>query len=102
MRLSTTPALRKDRVKVNRAVEVQASVGVDIDVESFEISRCIDEADVAGLHEVVGDDDVFLVGGDFDVVGAEGRLDLIGVVETLDVGEVRDVEGCDVVGGGEG
>jgi hypothetical protein len=102
MRLSTTPGRCKVRLKVNGAVEVQASIRVDVDVERLEISGGVDEADVAGLHEVVGDDDVLLVGSHLDVVGTDAGLVLIGVVETLDVVEVADVEGCDVVGGGEG
>jgi hypothetical protein len=45
---------------------------------------------------------VALVRRDLDVVRADGRLDLVWVVEPLDVVEVADVEGCDVVGGREG
>jgi hypothetical protein len=45
---------------------------------------------------------VLLVGRDLDVVRADGRLVLVRVVETLDVVQVADVEGCDVVGCCEG
>jgi len=102
VRLSTTSGRREVRLKVNGAVEVQASIRVDVNVERLEISRGVDEADVASLYEVVGDDDVLLVGGHLDVVGTNAGLDLIRVVETLDVVEVADVEGGDVVGSGEG
>jgi hypothetical protein len=44
---------------------------------------------------------VLLVGSDLDVVGSDGGLILIGVVEALDVVEVGDIEGSNVVGGGE-
>jgi hypothetical protein len=44
---------------------------------------------------------VLLVRSDLDVVGTNGRLVLIGVVKTFDVVQVGDIEGSDVVGGGE-
>lgn len=88
--------------EVNGAVEAQGAVVLDVDVEGLEVSGGVDDADLAGLDEVVGDDKVLLVGGDLEVVGADGGLDGVGVVETLDVVEVRDVEGGDVVGGGQG
>lgn len=98
MRLRPAPARIRSR-EVDGAVEVQRPVGVDVDVQTLVVGGCIDEADVARLQEVVGDDDVFLVRGHFDVVGADGRLDFGRVVEAFDVGEVRDVEGGDVVAG---
>jgi len=102
MRLRAPSTLRILRLKVNRTVKVQRAIGVDVDVQRLEIGRGIDEADVARLHEIICDDDVFLVRCDLDVVRADARLHFVGVVETLDVGEVGNVEGCDVVGGGEG
>lgn len=97
MRLRTT-AVRELAREIDRAVEVEATVVLNVDVQSLEVSGSVDDADVAGLHEVVGDDDVFLVGRDFDVVRAEGGLVGVRVVEALDVVEVGDVEGGDVVG----
>ena len=44
---------------------------------------------------------MLLVGSDLDVVRPDGRLIFIGVVEALDVVQVGDIEGSDVVGGGE-
>lgn len=44
---------------------------------------------------------MLLVRSDLDVVRANGGLVLIGVVKTLDVVQVGDIEGSDVVGGGE-
>lgn len=101
MRLGTT-TVGKLAAEVDAAVEAQAAVVEDVDVQRVEISRGVDEADLAGLHEVVGDGDVLLVGGDLDVVRADGGLVLVGVIEALDVVEVADVEGGDVVGGRQG
>lgn len=83
--------------EIDRAVETERAVGFDVDVKGFEVSRGVDETDVAGLHKVVGHDNVFLVRSDFDVVGADGGLELIGVIKALDVVEVGDVERGDVV-----
>lgn len=101
MRLGTT-TVRKLAAEVDAAVEAQAAVVFNVDVQGVEVGRGVDEADLAGLHEVVGDSDVLLVGGHLDVVGADGGLVLIGVVEALDVVEVADVQGRDVVGGRQG
>lgn len=84
--------------KIDRAAEMERAVRIYVDIKRFEIGRGVDEADVAGLHKVVGDDNVFLIGGDFDVVGADGGLDFIGIIKALDVVEVGDVERGDVVG----
>lgn len=101
MRLSATAVAESTR-EIDRAVEMQRAVGLDVDVLSLEVGRGIDKADVARLHKVVGDDDVFLIGGDFDVMRADDGLVFVGVVEALDVVEVGDVERGDVVGGCEG
>lgn len=98
-RMGLGPATVGERAReIDRAVEVERAVGIDVDVKSFEVSRRVDEPDVARLHKVVGDDNVFLVRSDFDVVGANGRLDFVRVVQALDVVEVGDVERRDVVG----
>lgn len=101
MGLGTTAAL-KLLAKVNSTVEAQATIVVDIDVQRLEVSRSVDNTDLAGLHKVVGDNQVLLVRSDLDVVRAHGRLVLIGVVQTLDVVEVADVKSGNVVGSGEG
>lgn len=88
--------------EVNGAVEAQASIGVDINVQGLEVSWRVNESDRAGLDEVIGNDNVLLVGRDLDVMRADGGLDSIRVVEALDVGEIGDVESGDVVGGREG
>lgn len=87
--------------EVDGAVEAERAVLVDVNVQCLEVCRSVDDTDVAGLHEVVGDDDVLLVGSDLDVVRTNCGLILIGVVEALDVVQVGDVEGRNVVGGGE-
>lgn len=101
MGLSSTTSL-VEVGEVDGAVEVQGAVVLDIDVEGLEVGGGVDDADLAGLDEVVGDDEVLLVGGDLEVVGADGGLGDVGVVKALDVVEVGDVEGGDVVSGGEG
>jgi hypothetical protein len=101
MRLRPTP-VRKLLLEINSPIKVETSIRIDINIQRLEISRCVDETNIASLDEVIRDDDVFLVGGDFDVVGSDGGLDCGGVVETLDVAEVRDVERGDVVVGCEG
>lgn len=87
--------------KVDGAVEGQTTILLDVDVKRLEVGRGVDDANLAGLDEVVGDDDVLLVGSDLDVVRADGGLVLIGVIETLDVLQVADVQSDNVVGGGE-
>lgn len=95
-------AVGKLLAKVDGPVEVQAAVIEDVDVQRLEVGRRVDDADLARLHKVVGDEEVLLVGGDLDVVRANGRLVLVGVVQALDVVQVADVEGGDVVGGRQG
>lgn len=102
MRLRTTPRLRKVTLKINGAIKAQTPIRIDINIQSLEICWGINESDISSLDKVIGDDDVFLIGGHFDVVGADGGLDFVGVVEAFDIIEVADVEGGDVVGGGEG
>ena len=87
--------------EVDGAVEAERAVIVNVNVQRLEVCGSIDDTDVTSLHEVIRDDDVLLVGGDLDVVRTNGRLVLIGVVKALDVVQVRDIEGSDVVGGGE-
>ena len=49
------------------------------------------------MQEVVSDDDVFLVRSDFDVMRSDCWLDGAWVIESLNVVEVRDIEGSNVV-----
>lgn len=90
MRLSTT-TIGELLGEVNRAVEGKAAVLLEVDVERLEVSRGVDDTDVASLDEVVGDDQVLLVGSDLQIVRSDSRLVLIGVIQTLDVVEVADV-----------
>ena len=87
--------------EVDGAVEAERAVVVNVNVQCLEVCRSVDYTDVASLHEVVGDNDVLLVGSDLDVVRANGRLIFIGVVEALDVAQVGDIEGSDVIGSGK-
>ena len=91
-------AVGKRSREIDGAVEVERAVGLQIDVQRFEVCGRVDEPDVFGLQEVVGHDEVLLVGSDFDVMWAYGRLDLVGIVEAFDILEVGDVKGGDVVG----
>lgn len=97
-----TSSVGKLAWEVNAAIEAQRAIIEDVDVKSLEVGRGIDDADLTGLHEIIGDDDVFLVWRDLDVVGTNGWLDLIRVIQTLDVVEVADIQGGNVVGGGQG
>ena len=101
MRLGST-AVGKLLVEVDGSVEGQASILLEVNVKSLEVSRGVYDADITSLDKVVGNNEVFLVGGDLDIVGSNGRLVLIGVIETLDVIQVADIESGDVVGSGQG
>ena len=71
--------------EVDGTVEMQGAVGVDIDVLGLEVGGGLDKADLARLHEVVGDDDVLLVRRDLDVMRPDDGLLHVGVVEALGV-----------------
>lgn len=88
--------------EVDRAVEMERAVGVDVDVKGLKVSRGVDKTNIASLHKVVGNNNVFLVRSDFDVMGPNGGLVFVRVVQALDVLEVGDVERGDVVGCCEG
>ena len=88
--------------EVDGAVEAERAVIVNVNVERLEVCESVDDTDVTSLQKSVGDDDVLLVRSNLDVVRTNGRLVLIRVVEALDVVQVGDIEGSDVVGGGEG
>lgn len=60
--------------KVNAPVKVQRPIRVDINIQRLEVSGGVDKADLAGLHEIVRDDDVLLIRSDLDVVGTDGGL----------------------------
>lgn len=96
MRLST-PSISKLLRKINSTIKRQGPIRKNINIQSLEISRCINESNISCLHEIIGDNYVFLVGRYFDVVRSDCGLDFVRVVETLDVREIGDVEGGDVV-----
>jgi hypothetical protein len=52
---------------------------------------------ISTLDKVPSNEQVLLVRRDLDIVRSDDRLDLVRVVETLDVVEVRNVEGRHVV-----
>lgn len=84
MRLSSS-AIGIRPSEINRAIKVQGTVRVDVNIERLEVCRGIDQANLPRLHKVVGDDNVLLVRSDFDVMRANGRLGLVRVVEALGV-----------------
>lgn len=87
--------------EVDGAVEAERAVIVNVNVQRLEVGGSVDDTDVAGLDKVVGDNNVLLIRSDLDVVRTNGRLILIRVVKALDVVQVGDIEGSDVVGGSE-
>ena len=90
-------AVRKVLSNVDASVEVQAPIGVDVDVLQLVIGGRVDKANIAGLQEVIARNEVFLVGRHFHGVRARDGLVDVGIVETLGVGDIRDIEGRDVV-----
>lgn len=101
VRLGST-AVGELLVKVNGSVERQASILLEVNVKSLEVSWGVDDSDVTGLDKVIGNNQVLLVGSDLDVVGSNSRLVLIRVIETLDVVQVANVQSGNVVGSSQG
>jgi len=99
--VTTSKVLGEILVNIDGAVEAKSTVGEDINPLSPEVSRGVDDADVSGLDEVVGDEKVLSVRCDLDVVRSNDALILIGVVETLGAGEVGDIKSRNVVGKGD-
>lgn len=96
MRLGTTPVCEVLR-EVDASVEVETSVVQDVDVQRPEIRRCVDQANVTGLQEIIRDHKMLLVGRDLEEVRSHRILNLIWIVETLDIVEVGDVKGRNMV-----
>jgi len=101
MRLRTStivdPSPAELLLKINAAIEVQAAIRIDVNVQRSVVSWRVNESNVPSLHEVIGDDDVFLIRSNLDIMRTDGRLNGVWIVETHDVVQVADVEGCDVV-----
>lgn len=96
LRASTISELLRE---VDRTIEVQATISIDINIQGFEISWRIDQTNLASLHEVVSDYDVFLIRRDFDIMRSDSWLDGGWIVEALDVGQVANVKRGDMVSG---
>lgn len=75
----------KDAGERNVLVEGQCAGGrVEVDVVELVVGMGVDDAEVALLHKVVGDDEMFAVGGELEEVGADDGLGDGGVVDALD------------------
>ena len=94
---SASASVRVGCSEVDASVEVQRSIGIDVDIQCLVISGRVDQPDRAGLHKIVGDDDVLLVGSHFYVVGPYGWLILVRVVQSLGIVKIGYVKGCDMV-----
>ena len=90
VRLSTT-TVGELLAEVDSPVKAQATIIIDIDVQRLEVSRGIDDADLAGLNKVIGDHEVLLVRSDLDIMRTHGGLVLVGIIQALDVVQVADV-----------
>lgn len=97
VRTRASAVLGKDALKVNRAIEAQRAVRVNVDPVALVVSGRVEHRNVARLHKVARHQQVFLVRRDLNVVWADDGLLFIWVVESLDVVEVRNVEGRNVV-----
>lgn len=84
--------------EIDRTVEGNTAIVVDVDVLCLEICWNVDNTDLTCLHKVIGDDDVLLIRSDLNVVRANYGMDLIGIIEALDVAEVANVQSGNVVG----
>lgn len=60
--------------KINGPVEAEGTIIEDIDIESLVITRSVEDANLAGLDKVVGDDEVLLVWSELEVVGTKRWL----------------------------
>ena len=92
---------RKLSLETDGAIEAQPNIRLNINVLCVEVRRRIDKLDVSSLRKVIRDDDVLLIGSDLDIMRADNRLVLIRIIEALDVVQIRDIEGGDVVGGSQ-
>lgn len=96
MRLRATSIL-KLLLEINAPVKRQGAVVVNVNVLRLVVSRRVNKADVAGLQEIVRDDQMLLIRSNFDIVRPNDGLVLIRIVEALRVAYIRDVDGGDVV-----
>jgi hypothetical protein len=68
-----------------------------ISIHCLEIRRRVDNADIASLYEIISHKEVLLIRADLDVMRSDDTLVRIRAIQSLDVVEVTDVEGSDVV-----
>jgi hypothetical protein len=92
-----TPTILKLLAEVNSSVKGETAILVQIDIERLEVSRSIDNTDLACLDKVICDNQVLLVRRDLDIVRSYCGLVLIWIIETFDVVQVADVQRDNVV-----
>lgn len=93
----SSTAFRELRQEVNAAIKAQATIRQDINPLSLEISRSINNRDISGLNKVISNKQVLLIRRNLDVVRTNNSLVRVGIIKTLDVVQIRDIEGCNVV-----
>lgn len=93
----STATISKLLREVNGAVELKAAIVQNIKVESFEICWNIDNTNIAGLDKVIGDEKMLLIRRHLYVVRADCWLVLIRIIEALNIVQVADIEGGNVV-----
>ena len=54
--------------EIDRAVEVERAICIEINVEDFEVGWSIDKSSLARLDEIIHNDKMFLIGYDLDIV----------------------------------
>jgi hypothetical protein len=101
MRLRT-PTILKLLAKVNSSVERETAILIQINIQRLEVSRSIDNTDLASLDKVICDYQVLLVRRDLDIVRPNCGLVLIWIIKTFDVVQVADVQRGNVVCCGKG
>jgi len=100
VRLSTS-AVGELLAEIDSSVERQATVLIEIDVQGLEVSWSVDDTNFSGLHEIVGNNNMLLVGSNLDIVRADSWLILIRVIKTFDIVQVTDIQSSNVVGSGQ-
>jgi hypothetical protein len=101
VRFGATAILKLLR-EVNRAVKMETTIVIDINIQGPEIGRGVDDTNFARLHKVVCDGDVLLVRSNLDVVRPNCVLVFIRIIEPLNIIKIANVKSGDVIRRGQG